>query len=1417
MTDDIFDPLPGVPPASERPALPEPRRQRWQPLRLGLVELFLYDSEEFWFRDGHLLLRGNNGTGKSKVLSLTLPLLLDAQLRPSRVEPDGDSGKKMAWNLLMGSYPRRIGYTWIEFGRVDEDGQPRYLTLGAGLSAVAARTQVDSWFFMLEHSAPGDGPGGPRIGRDVWLASEQRVVLTRERLRELAEGRGQLFESATAYRRAVDERLYHLGTRRYDALMDTLIQLRQPQLSKKPDEAGLSNALTEALPPLPQELLADVAQALNQLEEDRRQLAELKGLARAVERFDARYRIYAGMLSRRQARELRQAQTDFDSASQERNRAQGQLQASLEAEALAEQTLAQAERQLAAARARQETLQSDPVNQDANRLEAAETDAGRRASAVRADQAQSEQAHGRWEREQQAGRRAGEQAVQAEHALQDARADGAALALAAGLAAPFDANPIAMLAPRALAELDAAAFDRAPAVLGQAVAERRAALALLRRQHAALQQADSTLVQRQEARAERLGELEQTAHRRSTADAAFEQAGQDLVQAWADHAPRLVQLRLIDAGLMDQLADWVRLTDPGADNPARLALQAAQQQASVRHASRQVALDALHAALQAEQLTLAAEQAALTDGQDTAPAPPHTRAADSRAQRDGAPLWQLVDFRARADATQRAGIEAALEASGLLDAWVTPGGELIVAQEGQAPWLDAQWVGRPAAHGQTLAHWLRVDLPAASTVQAETVGRLLASVACMEAKGDAEGVVAGLDADIEAETWVATDGRYRIGTLAGAWHKPQAVYIGHAARALARRQRLDAIAARLGELQHALADCALQVEQLAADRHQAEQEWRQAPSDQALRQALVETAASAREVQLARDRLQQAEDLCREAEAARHAAFERLRTDAADLHLPATADALDAVEAALHGFSDAQHRLLQAARDWRQAEQQRAVQATREAETQAQWHDQAARLAASRLEAEEAMARLAVLRETVGALVEDLRRQIQQARQAVLLADKAQRSAVEERRKAGEARAGARAHADTAETMLADKTGARAGAVARLQHFAASSLLASALPALELPDTRTPWTIDPALTLARRIEQALAQLADDDASWSRVQRQITEDLQELQRALSALGHQAPAEPSDWGFVVHIIVHNRPQRPDQLLLRLADDIDQRSALLSAKESELLENYLQAEIAAEVQRLLRAAETQVQAINRELHKRPTSTGVRYRLQWQPLGEDEGAPAGLAAARHHLLNTSADLWSADDRRVVGTMLQLRISAERERADADPTRLGSDGGGGTVEQLARALDYRRWHRFRVERLQDGQWRKLSGPASSGERALGLTVPLFAAIASFYSQGSNPLAPRLMLLDEAFAGIDDAARAHCMGLIREFDLDFVITSEREWACYAQLPGVSICQLQRREGVDAVFVSRWHWDGRAKRREDDPDRRFAPA
>ncbi len=77
-------------------------------------------------------------------------------------------------------------------------------------------------------------------------------------------------------------------------------------------------------------------------------------------------------------------------------------------------------------------------------------------------------------------------------------------------------------------------------------------------------------------------------------------------------------------------------------------------------------------------------------------------------------------------------------------------------------------------------------------------------------------------------------------------------------------------------------------------------------------------------------------------------------------------------------------------------------------------------------------------------------------------------------------------------------------------------------------------------------------------------------------------------------------------------------------------------------------------------------------------------------------------------------------------------------------------------------------------------------------------------MAPRLILLDEAFVGIDADMRAKCMGLIETFDLDFVMTSEREWGCYQTLPGLAIYQLSTRSDIDAVGLTRWVWNGRQR-------------
>lgn len=1380
--------------STSRPALPEPQRERWQPLRLGLVELFQYDSEEFWFRDGHLLLRGNNGTGKSKVLSLCLPFLFDANLRPSRIEPDGDSGKRMAWNLLMGTYPRRIGYSWIEFGRRTAEGEARYLTLGAGLSAVNGRTQVESWYFILEGAATGQDP---RIGQDLWLTNDQRVVLTRERLREQVEGRGRgrVIDHAHIYKRAVDERLFQLGVKRYEALMDTLIQLRQPQLSKKPDEASLSDALTEALPPLPNELLTDVAEALNQLEEDRLQLERTKQLERAVRHFEQRYRAYAGTVTRRQAKELRQAQTGFDKASEERNAAHLAFNAAQEHELKVSTDHAEIKQLQITAHERLRTLQSDPANGDANRLATAKSDAEDREHEAQIASEQCREAQQHLVREETRGTLSRQRHDDATREMASSRAAANRDAATAGVSSALGDSPLNNLSPESLADLPDSALTAALKSLRESAGQRLANIRHLEQRHADFAAKQVALTAVQGTQRDYQAALTEAAEERAATDEAADATGNELVQSWERYCEALVQLDVDAAEPLAQLVEWVARID--GRNPMASALSAAYQRAALDLASRRTTLEARRAELKRESATLIAEQRELAAGQDLVPIAPPTRARDALNDRVGAPFWQVVDFKEHLGVGDRAGLEAALEGSGLLDAWVAPDGVLMAADG--SPLLDSTWVHRPPVSGSSLLDVLQPELPEGCAVAAGVVTGIL------------RGIATGTDGDA-AESWIGVDGRYRLGALAGAWQKQQAIYIGHTARARARAIRLEAIAQRLlqidgeeGELQNEFAA-------LEQDGEQTQREWAEAPRDDALRNAIQKVASAEQQVLQARRRLDAVDAQCRTAEEGLQAARESLQKDAADLQLPAEKDRLAPLIEFLDQFGQTIQQLTRIIREWQSARTDHFAQQERELDARKSLEQRMEALLDASDRAAQASARYDLLKGTIGAKVETLLAQLALAQNEVNGVDKRMEEVQGTLKTAGEARAVAQTRAEGADTLLAERTAARAQAIERLQHFAASTLLASALPDMAIPDTATPWTIDPALGLARRAEQALSNLPDDEAAWNRIQRQVAEDLTELQRALSALGHTATSEPNHWGFSVHVLYQNRSERPDTLAATLANDVAQRSELLSSKEREILENHLQTEIAAEIQRLMRSADKQVDAINEELRKRPTSTGVRYRLQWQPLTHEEGAPTGLDAARERLLSSSSDMWSAEDRRAVGTMLQRQIEAERDSADTDVDAAASS----MTDQLARALDYRRWHRFRVERQhrQGEAWRKLSGPASSGERALGLTVPLFAAISSFYGRGGSPLAPRLMLLDEAFAGIDDAARAHCMGLIREFDLDFVITSEREWGCYAELPGVSICQLQRREGMEAVFVSRWTWDGRAKRREDDPDRRF---
>lgn len=1367
--------------------LPEPLRTRWQPLRIGLVDLFHYDVEEFHFRDGRLLLRGNNGTGKSKVLALTLPFLLDGDLSPRRVEPDGDPGKRMEWNLLLGGdhpHTERLGYTWIEFGRLDANtGESHFRTLLCGLKAVSGRGIARHWYAVTDRRVQ-HGSGTPVEGF-LSLVDATGTALTRDRLVEAVTGHGMVYDQAKTYRRAVDEALFGLGEQRYGALVDLLVQLRQPQLSKRPNEAALSRALTEALPPVDQAVIADVAEAFRSLDEEKTELAAASAAERAAADFLEHYRRYARVATRRRARLPRAEHSRYEQRQRDLAEAQAQQARAEEERQAAAELTAKLEEQHNRLRAQDEALRESPEMRSARSLEQARHEVERTARAAERARNDREQAARLHDKRLERLGAAENRLRAADRHAQDTYRQATEAAAAARVVLPANGLPAGGLPPSELRTAVEESVERGRRALTHVtdLARTAARASEERRTHAVrLDEAD---IDRSAAAAE-LGLAEEDVL----------DAGRALLAEVRTRARGWTELAYADEpGLLDELQEWVgRLHRP---YPARTEAVRAHSAASARLAEQAAAVGRRRTELTERADGLRQELTALEAGGRRPPQPPRTRTPGLRERMTGAPLWRLVDFENGLSDEERAGLEAALEASGMLDAWVLPSGTVLRADTHETLLAPD---GAPV-QGMSLAHLLRPAVDhgdaGAAAVGEETVARLLAAIGAGPEAGAAGGEQTGTGPAGGAGTWAAVDGRFRIGALTGRWGKSAAEYIGEGAREAARRTRIHVIRGELDVLQGELADLAELIATLAARREVLEAELAGVPDETALTRAHARVAAAAESLRRTVERCEErSAALLEAAERSESAAVDLART-AEDLRMPADEEGLAAVRDALGVLAEVLAALWPALRERREA----GGQVTEERTEAGQAAERAAELTERAKEAEnEASAadeRFSTLRATVGAAVDELQRLLARTAEASRTCESEQQDARRRYAEADRAASRAEGRIEQLHAGLREAAEARTEAIAALQRFTGTGLMAVAVPDVEAPAVDGgAWAATPAIALARAIDAALATVDDSDSAWERVQRRLSEEFKALQDTLSRHGHRASARMVEDGMVVDITYQGRERSVPDLAAALAVEVGELARILSAREREILETHLVTEVAGTLQELIGAAERQVRDMNVELEERPTSTGMRLRLVWRA---SRKAPAGLARARERL-RRSADVWTAEDRAAVGEFLQELIARQHTE----------DATGSWLDHLTAALDYRTWHEFGVERHQQGRWIPATGPASGGERVLAVSVPLFAAASSHYASAGSPYAPRLVTLDEAFAGVDDDSRAKCLGLLHAFDLDVVMTSEREWACYPQVPGIAIAQLSRIDEVAAVLVTRWEWDGTRRRRGPDP-------
>ena len=275
----------------------------------------------------------------------------------------------------------------------------------------------------------------------------------------------------------------------------------------------------------------------------------------------------------------------------------------------------------------------------------------------------------------------------------------------------------------------------------------------------------------------------------------------------------------------------------------------------------------------------------------------------------------------------------------------------------------------------------------------------------------------------------------------------------------------------------------------------------------------------------------------------------------------------------------------------------------------------------------------------------------------------------------------------------------------------------------------------------------------------------------------------------------------PVKFKELIEKMNEDAEVLKRLLSDRDRELFEDILANTISKKIRGKIQASKRWVEKMNTLMESMQTSSGLKLSLRWK--------------------NKRAEKEEQLDTRALVELLQKDVEIMREeeveslsrhfRSKIEEARKIS-GDMGSVQSfhatMREVLDYRKWFEFQLECQKTGEKKKeltdrVFFTFSGGEKAMAMYVPLFSAVVAKYA-GARPDAPKLISLDEAFAGVDETNIRDMFRLMVEFEFNFMINSQILWGDYDTVPGLAIYQLIRPENAKFVSVIRYIWNGKKK-------------
>ena len=268
-------------------------------------------------------------------------------------------------------------------------------------------------------------------------------------------------------------------------------------------------------------------------------------------------------------------------------------------------------------------------------------------------------------------------------------------------------------------------------------------------------------------------------------------------------------------------------------------------------------------------------------------------------------------------------------------------------------------------------------------------------------------------------------------------------------------------------------------------------------------------------------------------------------------------------------------------------------------------------------------------------------------------------------------------------------------------------------------------------------------------------------------------------------------------PSELLEHLSSLLEEAQKLLSDEESRTFHAELVSSLSEELDRRIREARRWVEGV------RGTLRGLRFHEERLDLELYATRSEGLA----RLIDGKTDPIHQPDSWQNSVRLETMRLVESLRQNPPPEL-------SFPQALESALDYRQWYGFAFYGISGGEGKR-DGPErrreitdrtfaqrSGGERSAVLYTFLFAALGARFD-ALGPSVPRLVGIDEAFAGMDSANIAAIYGVMTSLELSWIGTSQNRVDLSTALPACATYQLFRAgsSAGDGVSSLSYLWNG----------------